>query len=306
MTRRLYTFTISHFAEKARWALDYKGADYVEERLVPGSHVPIVRRMAPGTSVPVLRDGDRVVQGSSAIIDYADQQWPELALTPSDASGRETALELERWLDRELGEAIRCVFYFHALEHRGLVLYFFNQGGPWWGRLLSRLGYRVMASSIRQMYAITRDNAARDEERMHAVFERVDELLSGRSYLVGDRFSRADLTLAALAAPLWRPEQHPTRWPPDEMYPPEVIALGARFANTRTHEHVMRLYREQRLRGCSAALKAGPGMQAPSTRGAGRSSAPPGRPAAPAGSRRAAPRRPGARSRRRRWPGRPG
>jgi len=247
MTRRLYTFPISHFAEKARWVLDYKGIDYVEERLVPGSHIPIVKRMAPGTSVPVLRDGDRVIQGSSAIIDHAEQQWPERALTPSDASERENALELERWLDRELGEAFRRVFYFHALEHRDLVLYLFNQGGPWWGRLFSRLGYRVLAGSIRQMYAITADNAARDEERMHAVFDRVDALLAGQRYLVGNRFSRADLTLAALAAPMWQPEQHPTRWPSDQLYPPEVTALRARFANTRTHDHVMRLYREHRL-----------------------------------------------------------
>ena len=49
MMTRLYTFTISHFAEKARWALDYKGIHYQEKRLVPGSHIPIVKRMAPGT-----------------------------------------------------------------------------------------------------------------------------------------------------------------------------------------------------------------------------------------------------------------
>ena len=29
---RLYTFTISHFAEKARWSLDYKAIHYQEKR----------------------------------------------------------------------------------------------------------------------------------------------------------------------------------------------------------------------------------------------------------------------------------
>ena len=53
---RLYTFTISHFAEKARWSLDYKGIHYQEKRLVPGSHVPIIKRIAPSTFVPVLED----------------------------------------------------------------------------------------------------------------------------------------------------------------------------------------------------------------------------------------------------------
>ena len=70
---RLYTFTISHFAEKARWSLDYKGITYQQKRLVPGSHVPIVKRIAPSTFVPVLEDAGRIIQGSSAIIDYVDK-----------------------------------------------------------------------------------------------------------------------------------------------------------------------------------------------------------------------------------------
>jgi glutathione S-transferase len=246
MKPRLYTFMISHFAEKARWALDYKAVDYVEERLVPGSHVPIVKRIAPGTSVPVLADGESVIQGSSAIIDYAERRWPEPALTPHDPTDRDAARDREGWLDRELGESLRRVFYFHALKHRRLVLYLLEQGGPWWGRALCRMGYGMLAGSIRDMYEVTADNAARDEARVHAVFERIDSLLIGRSYLEGTRFSRIDLTLAALAAPLWRPDEHPTRWPPAELYPPEVLALGARFENTRTHAHVMRLYRERR------------------------------------------------------------
>jgi glutathione S-transferase len=247
VTRRLYTFAVSHFAEKARWALDHKGVDYVEVPLVPGSHVPIIKRVAPLTTVPVLRDGDRIIQGSSAIIDHAEAEWPELTLSPPDESGRRRALELERWLDRELGEPCRRVFYFHALEHRDLVLHFFNQGGPWWGRKLSRIGYHLLANGIREMYAITKDTAARDEERLQAVFERLDALLAGGSYLVGNRFSRADLTLAALSAPMWEPEQHPTRWPSRELYPLELLAFKARFANTATHHHVMRMYRERRL-----------------------------------------------------------
>ena len=84
MTTRLYTFTISHFAEKARWALDYKRIHYQEKRLVPGSHILIVKHMAPGTSVPVLRDDGRVIQGSSAIIDYLDARTTERPLTPVD------------------------------------------------------------------------------------------------------------------------------------------------------------------------------------------------------------------------------
>ena len=253
MTTQLYTFTISHFAEKARWALDYKRIHYQEKRLVPGSHIPIVKRMAPGTFVPVLRDEGRVIQGSSAIIDYLDARKTERPLTPADPSERQRAIELERWLDRELGEPVRRVFYFHALNDPDLLIPLFNQGGPWWGRLFCRVGFRTIANRMRQMYAITAQNVALDKDRVTAAYGRIDALLENRRYLVGDRFSRADLTLAALAAPTWRPPEHPTYWPPDELYPHEITAFRARFAMTRTREHVLRMYREHRLPKLDAA-----------------------------------------------------
>ena len=96
---RLYTFTISHFAEKARWSLDYKGIPYQEKRLVPGSHIPIVKRIAPSTFVPVLQDAGRIIQGSSAIIDYVDEHTPEPPLTPVE-SIRTTAHARARALAR--------------------------------------------------------------------------------------------------------------------------------------------------------------------------------------------------------------
>ena len=246
MARRLYTFTVSHFSEKGRWSLDYKGVPYEERRLLPGLHVAVTKRIAPGTSVPVFVDGDRVVQGSTAIIDYADGHWPDRPLTPSNSADRERALELERWLDRELGEPLRRVFYFHALPHRRTVVALFTQGAPFWARIFYGVGFNGVASVIRKMYDVTSENAAMDRDRLKAVFERLDELLEGRRYLVGDRFSRADLTLAALAAPMWDPPEHSTRWPPEDAYPPAVTALRAEFVGTKAHDHVMRMYREHR------------------------------------------------------------
>ncbi len=70
-----------------------------------------------------------------------------------------SAIELERWLDREFGEPVRRVFYFHALNHPGLLIPLFIQGEPWWGRLFCRVGFRTIANRMRQMYAITAENA---------------------------------------------------------------------------------------------------------------------------------------------------
>lgn len=246
MSPRLYTFAISHFAEKARWALDYKRVEYVERVLLPGSHFWVVRRMAPKTSVPVLRDGERIVQGSREIIDYADERWSGRPLTPQGVEDAERARELERWLDTDLGTTIRRVMYFHVLADRAAVTTLFTQRGPAWGRAFYAAAFPFVRLGIRRMYAIRPETARRDEERLDAGFARLDSLLDGRRYLVGTAFSRADLTLAALAAPLVGPIEHPTKWPDPSSYPPEVRALRDRFARSRAYEHVLRMYRDHR------------------------------------------------------------
>jgi glutathione S-transferase len=244
----LFTFAISHYAEKARWAADYKRIGYQERRLLPGAHLFVTRRLAPSSSVPILVDGGQVIQGSSAIIDHLDARFPEFELTPEEPAERAQARELEQWLDRELGETVRRAFYADALRHPELVVPLFTQGGPWWGPLFYRIGFRFLAAGIREMYSISRERVTADLAGLDAVFERVDGLLSGRRFLVGDRFTRADLTLAALAGPLFGPPEHPVRWPPDDLYPPPLVELRSRWRGTRAHEHTLHMYREHRSR----------------------------------------------------------
>ena len=72
---RLITFGISHFCEKARWALDWHGIPYSEIGWPPGLHIVLAKRCgAKGTTLPILLDGEIVIQGSGAIIDWAESK----------------------------------------------------------------------------------------------------------------------------------------------------------------------------------------------------------------------------------------
>jgi glutathione S-transferase len=58
----LVVFGISHFCEKARWALDWHGISYTEVTWPPGLHRPLLKKHgAKGSSLPVVLDGDLVV-----------------------------------------------------------------------------------------------------------------------------------------------------------------------------------------------------------------------------------------------------
>ena len=63
MTLELHQFPFSHYNEKARWALDWKGVPHVRRSYLPGPHMLPVYRLSGQRSVPVLRAGTEVIPG---------------------------------------------------------------------------------------------------------------------------------------------------------------------------------------------------------------------------------------------------
>jgi glutathione S-transferase len=44
---------------------------------LPGFHVRTTRKLAPRSSVPILKADSAVIQGSTEIIDFLDQTFPD-------------------------------------------------------------------------------------------------------------------------------------------------------------------------------------------------------------------------------------
>jgi len=91
----LYQFRCSHFCEKVRWALDYKGIPYTQKNLLPGFHIKAARKLAPKSCLPILVDGETIVRDSTSIISFLDRRSPDRPLTPRDPTEAKEALEWE-------------------------------------------------------------------------------------------------------------------------------------------------------------------------------------------------------------------
>lgn len=224
---RLYQFPISHYCEKARWALAYKGLEHQLENLLPGPHFSQVKKLAPKSSTPLLVHDGKTIQGSGEIITYLDQTFPVRPLTPEEPAEAEEALEWERFLDEEVGIHVRRLCYHSLLEHPKIVVPFLTHQGPWYGPLLYRFIFPQVRQKMRQAMKVDDEHAAQSKEVLDRATSKLFSHLEHRQFLVGDRFSRADLAAAALLAPLYRPKGYGLDWP--ERFPEPIESQLAEY-----------------------------------------------------------------------------
>jgi glutathione S-transferase len=240
---RLVTIPISHYCEKARWALDRAGIAYREERHVQIVHRVASRRAGGRGTVPVLVAPEGVFVQSADILAYADRHGAELY---PDAL-RDEVTALERDFDADLGPEGRRWMYFHMLPRKDLGVAYNCTGVPAWERRAFPVMLGVMSGYIRHLFAIGPETGPQAGAAVQRTFDAVAARLEdGRRYLCGDAFTAADLAFAALAAPAIVPPEYGTPLPqPDEL--PTEMAEGVRAF--RTHPagaFASRLFREER------------------------------------------------------------
>ena len=161
---RLITIPISHYCEKARWALERAGISYREERHVQGVHQLVARRASGGITVPVLVTPDGVISESAEILAWVDQRTPpEHRLFPAEPGARDEVECLCRRLDEGLGPRGRRLMYIHMLADPKLALRFNNAGVPGWEDRFIRYGWPLAQRYVRRVLGIRPGIEVEDE-----------------------------------------------------------------------------------------------------------------------------------------------
>lgn len=244
---RLVTIPISHYCEKARWALDRAGMDYREERHVQGIHRLAARRAGGGITVPVLVTPGGAIGESSEILAWVDARLPsERRLLPAEPGERREVEALCARLDERLGPPGRRLIYVHMLPVPGLMLGFNNQGVPRWEDRTLRWGWPLMSRFVQRALGITPGIEVQDEAAVWREFDFVAETLGARQYLYGERFGAADLTFASLAAAVIVPSVYGTALPQPEILPPRTAELVRRAREHPAGRYALRLIAEER------------------------------------------------------------
>lgn len=208
----LWHIDVSHYSEKARWALAWKGVEHRRRSPVPGAHMIFALWLTRGAqyTFPVLSIDGKRIGDSTAIIAALEERFPEPPLYPADLAQRRRALELEEFFDEELGPYVRRVAWYEFGKDPERFAELMEQTAP---PALARFG-RPTAAYARTYTALRfRAGNAAEAERARAktlaALDRLEVELGDREYLVGDSFSVADLTAASLFYPLAVPEEGP-------------------------------------------------------------------------------------------------
>jgi len=188
----LWHIEVSHYSEKARWALDFKGVHYRTRAPQPGAHMAFALALTRGKhrTFPLMKLDGRTIGDSSAIVAALEERFPDPPLYPDDPAELARTLELERWFGEELGPHTRLLAWHELIRDPEMFQDVALRLGPW-------IPERSEGS----------DELAR--RKILAALDRLEAELDGADYLVGDRFSVADLAAAALMYPIVLPPEAP-------------------------------------------------------------------------------------------------
>ena len=238
----LFQFPGSHFNEKARWGLDLKRVEHQRISLLPGPHRPTMKKLTGTTQTPALRVGGEVVAGSTAILEFLEHRFPEPVLIPAADPERARAFSIVHHWDDEVGPAVRLAKFFDVMDGVYAARTFCQDKNAL-VRGLYRATFPLVSGLMRKQMGIDAESAIAARETTRKALDFVAKEPGSQGYLVGDRFTVADLTCAALLMPCVAV----TEWGgPVEASTDKSRAWLERWADHPGAEWVREIYRRHR------------------------------------------------------------
>jgi len=248
----LWQIDYSHYAEKVRWALEYKGVDHVRRSPLPGAHIPIALVLTRGAqpTVPVLQIDGRAIGDSTEIIAALESIHPEPPLYPIDAAERARAIELEDWFDENLGPHARLLSFYELIQEPDVFAEVASQTVPGpLGKAKPVVGAYARAFTSIRFGANSDEAAERAREAIIVALDKLEEELGKGEgeFLVGDSLSVADITAAALFYPVVLPPEGPLD--PSLPRPPALERFRQSLSDRRGFKWVEETFSKHRHRG---------------------------------------------------------
>ncbi len=202
----LYQFELSQYSEKVRLILDYKGLEYRKIEVTPGVGQLEVFKISGQPLVPVLKDGDTVIADSTEIALYLERKYPDTPIIPSDPVEKGQCLAYEEWADESIGLKGRKAFVGALNKNQNFRKSILPNNTPDFLKTLVGAVPSELLDLLGTGVGFGGDAVKDAQKGLNQDLEALSLILENRPYLVGDRPTLADLTVAGLSVILKFPE----------------------------------------------------------------------------------------------------
>lgn len=165
----IYGSSLSPFVRKVLVAAAEMGIDVASKNTPPRSEDAEFREVSPFGKIPGLRDGDFTLSDSSAIAFYLDALRPQAGLIPVEPQERARTVWFDEFADTIFADAVLKMFFNRIV-------------GP---KFMGLPGDEAVA-------------ALAQKEELPPILDWLDGQISPSGYLVGDRLTLADISVASL------------------------------------------------------------------------------------------------------------
>jgi glutathione S-transferase len=250
----LWHIPLSHFSEKVRWALDHKRIAHHRQVLGPDYLVRAWRATGRGT-LPVLFLNGQPIGDSTHIIAALEEHDPKSPLYPVGGA-RQRALALEDYFDEQLGPALRAAIITPLFRNDpDIALRVLTTGMPDKAYQTLRPLRRIFPTYYRFRHQIRDAKLETNRVTVNSALDRIEQERQGRAHLVGDAFTVADLTAAAMLGVLLQPPE--IQYPLHVELPPYLQEYRATLLRHPAMQWAADIYRLHR--GHSAEVPREPG-----------------------------------------------
>lgn len=195
----LYQFELSHYCEKIRLILDYKGLPYRKVEVTPGIGQLDLFRMSGQRQVPVLKDGAEIIPDSTAIALYLDQKYPDRPIIPLDPQERALCLLMEEWADESIGTNARKVMLGAFNQNPSFRSAALPANAPGFLKSIVEAVPREALDLMGTGVGLGADAIKAARKAMQQNLESLCTLLGDRPYLITDHPTLADFAVAGLS-----------------------------------------------------------------------------------------------------------
>jgi glutathione S-transferase len=240
----LLTFAPMVNSELCRFVLMHYATPYRERPHTFGWGCLLALGRCGSLEVPAFYGSGLRLTGPRQLVEHFDQSCPtDRMLLPSRQPLR---IQVERDWDLYNGQLAAhsaVLAYFHLLPHRELMIEPFFRGVPKTEASVFRPTYPFLRGLITIFLQLSERKAKDALVRIRMLFDTTDmRLRDGRPYLVGDRVTLGDLSLATAAAPLLLPRGYGSPIPPLERMPNDYAKVVEEMRQHPTAAFVQRIY----------------------------------------------------------------